>query len=223
LGGVNELVPKPKALDLFCGVGGATRGLQLAGFHVTGVDIEPQPRYCGDEFIQGDALTVPLQGFDLIWSGPPCQAYTRAHFTSKREHPRLIVPTRHRLEDSGALYVIENVPGAPLRDPQRLCGSSFGLKVSIGGTWYELRRHRDFESNFFFLAPQCQHRLPVVGIYGNGESLPVPGKRGFQVSTEAHQREVMQMPWANRGEISEAIPPAYSELIGRAAMSALGF
>ncbi|MFL6229326.1 MAG: hypothetical protein ACJ741_11155, partial [Pyrinomonadaceae bacterium] len=48
----------PRAIDLFCGAGGATRGLQMAGFHVTGADVRAQPRYCGDAFVQTDALTV---------------------------------------------------------------------------------------------------------------------------------------------------------------------
>src|SRR6185437_7851072 len=65
-----------RALDLFCGAGGATKGLQNAGFHVTGVDLKRSPRYCGDVFIQADALTVDPRGFDFIWASPPCQAHT---------------------------------------------------------------------------------------------------------------------------------------------------
>lgn len=205
-----------RALDLFCCAGGASMGLHRAGFDVTGVDIKPQPRY-PFRFVQADALRPPfdLRAFDFIWASPPCQAYTRARHIRKREHPRHIVPIRHMLIDSGVPYVIENVPGAPLRCAQILCGTSFGLTVSVRSTLYELRRHRLFESSFYFLAPPCSHRLPVIGIYGHGESKPMRDKRGFQISQVEHRREVMEMPWANRDEIAEAIPPAYSEFIGR--------
>lgn len=88
---------KPRALDLFCCAGGATRGLQLAGFHVTGVDIKPQPRYCGDEFHQADALAFPLHGYDFIWASPPCQAFTAMRFMpTAKQYPNLIPETRVR-------------------------------------------------------------------------------------------------------------------------------
>lgn len=206
---------KPRALDLFCGAGGATRGLQLAGFHVTGVDNRLQPRYCGDEFIQGDALEVRLDGYDFIWASPPCQAYTVARNIQKREHPKLIDPIRGRLTCHSAPYIIENVPGAPLIRPFILCGTMFHLRAEVQGKLYELRRHRLFEASFPLLVGGCNHSLPVIGIYGHGESKPMRNKRGFQISQVAHRREVMQMPWANRDEIAQAIPPAYSEFIGR--------
>src|SRR4029077_3770260 len=57
----DKVTGKPRLLDLFCGAGGATRGYQLAGFHVTGVDINPQPHYVGDDFMQADVMD-PLIG-----------------------------------------------------------------------------------------------------------------------------------------------------------------
>ena len=198
---------KPRILDLFCGAGGAARGYQRAGFYVVGVDIKPQPRYAGDEFIQADAMTFPLDGFDAIHASPPCQRYSRCTPPAKRgNHADLIDPTRNGLVGSGLPYVIENVPGAPLRDFVVLCGSSFGLKV---------RRHRLFETNFPLLALPCNHCAQgvPVGVYGGGTGKGQ--KRGRKVMSSAEAIEVMGMPWANRAEVTQAIPPAYTEYIGR--------
>ena len=127
-----------RALDLFCGGGGVSYGLALAGYEVVGVDLVHQKRY-PFEFRQADALTYPLDGFDLICASPPCQAYTSARHIRGREHPRLIEAVRDWLASSGIPYIIENVVGAPLINPVMLCGGMFGLKV-----W----RHRLFEASF---------------------------------------------------------------------------
>ncbi len=160
---------KPRALDLFCCAGGATKGLQRAGFHVTGVDIKPQPRYCGDAFHQADAMTFPLEGFDFIWASPPCQAFTTLRFMpTAKEHPNLIPETRSRLVAAGIPYCIENVDGAPLGDSGyliMLCGTMFGLQTADGRA--ELRRHRLFETSFSIpLRPACQHGMIPLGVYG---------------------------------------------------------
>src|SRR5690242_11265009 len=96
---------RPKALDLFCCAGGASEGLRRAGFDVVGVDIEPQPHY-PFPFIQADAMTLNLQGFDFVWASPPCQAYTLCQRIRDREHPDLIGPTRDKLNASGIPYCI---------------------------------------------------------------------------------------------------------------------
>src|SRR4051812_30803731 len=110
-------VTRPLALDLFCGAGGATKGLQRAGFHVTGIDIKPQPRYCGDFFILGDALRpmLNLAQFDFIWASPPCQAYSLSSHSQRlggKVYPDLVEPTRELLARAPGPSVIENVVGA---------------------------------------------------------------------------------------------------------------
>ena len=202
---------RPIALDLFCGGGGVAKGLQRAGWFVVGVDIAPQPRYCGDRFVQADALTVGLEGYDFIWSSPPCQRYsqqTHCRPGLAKDYPDLIGLMRERLVESsrqyGTVYVIENVVGAPLRNPIMLCGRMFGL---------ELYRHRLFESNLDLGQPiHPAHHIPAskAGHWRKGTVMSVAG----HVAPMWKARQVMEIDWMNRAELGEAIPPAYSEWIG---------
>lgn len=150
----SPIVSQPRILDLFCGAGGAARGYQLAGFHVTGVDIADQPNYAGDDFIRADALAALADGvpgarperFDAIHASPPCQRYSAAAdiHDSSEAHPDLVPPVRMYLRSIARPHVIENVERSPLLNPVLLCGSMFGLGV---------RRHRLFESNVAMLVP----------------------------------------------------------------------
>lgn len=127
-----------RLLDLFCGAGGAAMGYYRAGFEVVGVDIKPQPNF-PFEFHQANALDFPVDGFDIIHASPPCQAHTCLNVMwNAKKHADFVEPTREKLKASGLPYIIENVPGAPLIDPIKLCGSMFGL----GAGPYDLRRHR---------------------------------------------------------------------------------
>lgn len=205
----------PRAIDLFCCAGGAGMGLHRAGFDVTGVDIDHQPNY-PFRFIRGDALTHPLAGFDFIWASPPCQAYTRQG--KKGAHPELIEPIRARLENAGIPYVIENVVGAPLKSPMRLCGSMFGLGV---------RRHRDFETSFPIDPPgTCRHKGHEIRAYYGAWGREAfrakkPGNKDTLRGTVDRAPSDMGIDWMRWGELTQAIPPAYSEYIGRAVIAHL--
>jgi DNA (cytosine-5)-methyltransferase 1 len=200
-----------KLLDLFCKAGGAGMGYHRAGFEITGVDIEPQPRY-PFAFVQADALEyVAAHGheYDVIHASPPCQRYTMAQNAAKNAdaHPDLVAPVRELLITTGKPYIIENVVGAPLNDPAMLCGLSFGLKV---------RRHRLFETNFFFLTPPCQCRnQDYFVIFGHEVRNRRHGEKAGKKNKIAEGRKAMGIDWMTRGELSEAIPPAYTEYIGR--------
>jgi DNA (cytosine-5)-methyltransferase 1 len=207
-----------RLIDLYCSAGGATRGYQLAGFHVTGVDIVAQPNYVGDAFIQADALEVDLSGFDAIHASPPCQRYSAAaqiHDTSN-DHPDLIDTTRERLQASGVPWVMENVERSPLRTTLMLCGSMFGLGV---------RRHRLFESDVLMLGPSCgSHAHWYASVFGGrclGRQHVTHAGKGTRSQTWdkfddelATARKAMGISWMNLAELSEAIPPAYSNFIG---------
>ena len=206
-------MPKPRALDLFCGIGGVAMGLHRAGFEVIGVDIAPQPQF-PFEFIQTNAMDVDLRGFDFVWASPPCQAHSALrHLRLEKDYPCFIQATRQKLQGYGGPWIIENVPGAPLKNYVQLCGSSFGLRV---------RRHRWFESELFFLVPQCRHDL-------QGQPIDVSGTGGRRINRRQNDhggnlnkprsireaREAIGIDWASRYGISQAIPPAYSEFLGR--------
>lgn len=233
---------KPRLLDLFCGAGGAAVGYQRAGFdEIVGVDHRPQPRY-PFTFVEADALEyLAAHGpeFDAIHASPPCQGYSimrNLPWLREREYPLLIEPTRELLQDSGRRWVIENVMGARL-PAGWLCGQMFGLPFF---------RHRYFLSGggFFWLAPpHPRHRATVRSGRTLGSrardivAVPRKGlqehfkrngaqKMGANIGHAAGAqlvREAMQIEWMSRDEITQAVPPAYTEFIGRQLLASLQF
>lgn len=205
---------RPRLLDLFCGAGGAAMGYSRAGFEVVGVDINPQPHY-PFEFHRADALTFPLDGFDVVHASPPCQAYSAMRHPVGNEAPALIEPTREALRATGLPYVIENVERAPLLDALRLCGTMFDLRV---------RRHRLFEIQppvFALLSPcSCRHGVIKGTLIGHRVAGKVlPGRTQPPPATESDRREAIGVPWMTTTEARQAIPPAYTEWIGRQLMA----
>jgi DNA (cytosine-5)-methyltransferase 1 len=206
-----------RLLDLFCGAGGAAMGYHRAGFdQIVGVDIKPQPRY-PFEFVQMDALEYAEKfgrDFDALHASPPCQKYS---WSAKRwraiERADLVPDTRRILRWIGEPFVIENVVGAPLIRPVTLCGTQFGLRVI---------RHRLFESSVVLFAPggPCLHS----GSVGKGDYITVAGHGGDNAKGHggrAAKQAAMGIDWMNDVELNEAIPPAYTEFIGRQLLSAL--
>jgi DNA (cytosine-5)-methyltransferase 1 len=185
-------------------------GYHQAGFTVTGVDIKPQKNYPFG-FFQREALDfVNLHGkrFDVIHASPPCQrhsAMSNCRPGLADEYPDLIDATREALEATGKPWIIENVPGSPLRDPITLCGQMFGL---------ELYRHRLFETNFPIKEPEHpKHVIPAskAGHWKPGTIMSVSG----HIAPIKVARDAMGIHWTNREELAEAIPPAYTRYIGQ--------
>lgn len=199
---------KPRLLDLFCGAGGAAMGYHRAGFDVVGVDIKPQPHY-PFEFVQADALTFPLADFDLIHASPPCQGYCPLNAINRREYPMLVADMRSRLSEADTPWVIENVRGAPMHFYVRLCGRHFGLNTF---------RHRLFETSHLVMSPGwCSHR----GLRATTSGGTVMAVYRKQRGTLAQWREALGIDWMDKDELVEAIPPAYTEWIGRQLLAAL--
>lgn len=226
---------RPRLLDLFCGAGGCARGYVEAGFDVVGVDHRPMPRYLlsgASAFVQGDALEYVAQHghkFDVIHASPPCQAYSSTRSIHKRDDlPHLLPRTRELLQASGKLWVIENVPGAPMHDPAIVCGLMLGLRV---------KRHRLFESPILLFGTGCPrgHKdsfLTVTGhsgyavsrdrrwvsVHGGGAPARPDNRRRADSKTAAL---AMGIDWMTRDELSQAIPPKYTKYVGKQLLQAI--
>lgn len=202
-----------RLLDLFCKAGGAAMGYHRAGFEVVGVDCEAQPHY-PFEFHRADAIEfwdAHGRRFHAIHASPLCQGFSQGRFIhpEKIDYPNQIAATRAALLRTGKPYVLENVPNAPLGPSIMLCGLMFGLGVL---------RHRWFESNLCLLGPA--HPKHPAGVL-TGSAHGYSGKDTPMVCVVGHNfrvdvaRRAMGIDWMNRDELSQAIPPAYTEFIGK--------
>jgi DNA (cytosine-5)-methyltransferase 1 len=216
-------VKRPTLIDLFCKAGGAGMGYHRAGFEVIGVDIEPQPRY-PFEFVQGDALAL-LPGLvewyrpAAVHASPPCQAYSPLNALpstkAASEHPDLVAPTRAALQAWGGPFVIENVMAAPL-DRSRsivLCGCAFGLRT------YRKRRFEAGGGLTLTATPCRPHTARTASSrrrerWDQGWHVSITGDVGTYLGPEA-----MGINWMTGNELSQAIPPAYTQHIGEQLMA----
>lgn len=212
---------RPLLLDLFCCEGGAATGYHRAGFDIIGVDVVAQPRYpfefvCADALCGLDYLTN-RRPVAAIHASPPCQRYSDL---AKRngngdDWPDMVADVRAALERTGLPYVIENVEGAPLVDPVRVCGTVFPKQLRV-------IRHRMFESNVGLEGTPCR---PHPLVFTHDKRKAHYGKLDQDTSyvqvtgggncTVANKRDAMGMPWASGHGCNEAIPPAYTEFIGQ--------
>ena len=192
-------------------------GYSRAGFEVVGVDVKFQKNY-PFEFHQADAMTYPLEGFDAIHASPPCQSYSLALRHLAAPQPMLVDATRDRIRVA-EVWVIENVPGAPLATASdlfgahgvMLCGTSFGLRVY---------RHRLFESNVPLRRRECSHKRHAMNPHSSEGRDRMYAEFGRQ-PPEKVWRDEMGVSWMSRHETREAIPPVFTEYIGRQLLKSL--
>lgn len=204
---------KPICLDIYCGAGGCSMGYYRAGFYVLGIDIKPQPNY-PFEFYQADAKFIKIPDYvSFCHASPECQRFSNTRFLPNVKTEKYnddISLVRKILIRSKIPYVIENVPGAPLRHPFFLHGDMFGLDVI---------RKRGFESNLFILTPPVKLRHAGETNSHRGFSSFANGAKKITVAGKGYSfedgKEAMGIDWMNQAELSQAIPPDYTEFIGR--------
>lgn len=217
-----------RLLDLFCKQGGASKGYHLAGFNVTGVDRQPQPRY-PYPFIRADVRSLDPEwirrNFDVVTGSPPCWAHSDLAFRSGIEYEDFIPETRSLMQASGLPYVIENVEGAPLLNPLMLCGTMFtGLRVI---------RHRLFESNVSLVTPSPHNwkhplvytldkRKPHYGQLDEWSAFVSVNGGGNCSKAAAADAMGINEHWMTKDGLNQAIPPRYTQWVGEQLMKGFG-
>lgn len=229
--------PPLRLLDLFCGAGGAARGYQQVGFHVTGVDNRPQPHYCGDAFVQADALEYLAEHggeYDAIHASPPCQGYSilrNLPWLREKEYPLLILPTIELLEEIARPYTLENVMGAQHSAPglQKRGLEAHGLQAGwLCGTMFgrPFYRHRLMATNWPWLMPGHSAHASVISAgrnLGDRAARIVYHRPDGSVSSLNLVREAMEIDWpCTRDELTQMVPPCYTRYLGGRLLEVLG-
>jgi len=217
----------PRLLDFCCKAGGTSMGYHMAGFNVVGIDIEPQPNFPFQFYVEdvmkiGDKQINGIRrNFDALAGSPPCQGFGALKALAKQPKPEILIRVREIFEAADLPYIIENVPGAPLIDPVQVCGSALGLRV---------QRHRMFESNCDIEGTPCEHlwqdrdkrythipnklyedyRSGVVSVAGRGDGSHFQNQSQAEIWSHA-----MGIDWMNMEEMGQAIPPFFTWHLGK--------
>lgn len=160
-----------RVIDLFCGAGGLSLGLERAGFEsAVAVDVDRDacatyrelfPR-CTIEAGRVEAVDFePLKGLvELVAGGPPCQPFSSGGKRLAQEDERDLLPQFIRAvrEVRPPLFLMENVPGL-LHGPRLaylngLLGELVALGYQVSG---EVLNTADYG------VPQKRRRLFLVG------------------------------------------------------------
>ena len=203
----------PELLDAYSCAGGAGYGYHLAGFDVTGLDKDPQPHY-PFAFVQRDALEALadrdfLARFDVIHASPPCQDHTRGGSHPVHGTGWMLAATRERLIASGLPWVIENVPGSPMRADFDLCGRLFDLSLpgmQLGAADAG-SRHRGERSRCG--RPVITPARPSASRATAPLATPATSSAAIRRSPSTGLADGDSV-WMNRDELSQAIPPPYT-------------
>ena len=227
---VSETMKHFRALDIFCGGGGAGLGILHAGFdEIIGIDIR-EPSFYPGTFIQADVRELPVDpmDFDMVWASPPCQRFSqatypqRAHMTEeeiKETYPDLIPSTRAVIEGH-PFSVIENVPKSPIRPDVILTGQAMGLM--------RIDRKRWFELSFWMLGPDPilasraewdSGKMVTITKSLGGSNLNAKRRKAIGLTgtpNSAEAKRCMGIPVTYPmiyQEIGESVPPKYSQFI----------
>ncbi len=205
-----------KILDLYCGAGGAAKGLKqvFPNSKIIGVDnvLNKKEEYPYD--FRWSAIEVMLGLYprlikyaDFIWASPPCQKYTYATKGARnkgKKYPDMVGFTRDLLLSSGKPFVMENVPAAPIRRDLILDGTMFGMKII---------RRRVFEIHGF----KCKQppKGKKIGTVKGGQYVTVAGHGGDGKASLKAWQDAMEIDWIkDKKSLANAVPPRYARYIG---------
>ena len=166
-----------KAIDLFCGCGGLSLGIENAGFKVVfandidktcletykkNFDIDSKNVFCGDiRDLNRDysLIKADISDLDLVCGGPPCQGFSMANRQRIIDDPRNFLYKEYLVflkHSKPKFFVIENVKGMLnkvneiLEDINLYLGSEYNVAFSL----FNVKN---------FGVPQSRERLIIIG------------------------------------------------------------
>lgn len=173
-----------RAVDLFCGTGGFSRGAHAAGIEVAAAfDVDPiltssfKANFPETELVlksleetTGQELTGHARGpIDLMFGGPPCQGFSSIGKRNKKDERRTLLAHFFRLvrEVRPRAFVMENVQGLAFADSR----PELDMAIASLGVTYEIVGPLVLDAGEFGAATK-RKRIFVIG-YDRQRCVPI--------------------------------------------------